>query len=216
MFDGVAQARLKPTSRFQLTDEEQHPECPTCTRRRHVADRAARRRAGDVCDRSRSFAAAVGRTHIGFSNQHGNFGKATGKIVLDRAAKKGSIDVTIDATSIRTYSERLDQIVKGERFFNVEKFPTLTFKSTNLTFDGDKLVGADGELTMLGVTKPVSLKVTNFTCGEQAFNKKPMCGAEASATIKRSEWGMTDGLKLGNPSDDIMLVLPVEAYRDVS
>jgi len=155
-------------------------------------------------------------THIGFSNQHGNFGKATGKIVLDRAAKKGSIDVTIDAASIRTYSDRLDQIVKGERFFNVEKFPTLTFKSTSLAFEGDNLVGADGELTMLGVTKPVSLKVTNFTCGEQAFNKKPMCGAEATATIKRSEWGMTDGLKLGNPGDDIHLILPVEAYRDVS
>jgi polyisoprenoid-binding protein YceI len=155
-------------------------------------------------------------THIGFSNQHGNFGKATGKIVLDRAAKKGSIDVSIDTTSIRTYSDRLDQIVKGERFFNVEKFPTMTFKSTNLTFDGDKLVGADGELTMLGVTKPVSLKVANFTCGEQAFNKKPMCGAEATATIKRSEWGMTDGLKIGNPGDDIRLIIPVEAYRDVS
>jgi len=154
--------------------------------------------------------------HIGFSNQHGSFGKLTGKIVLDRAANKGSIDVTIDAASIRTYSDRLDQVVKGERFFNVEKFPTITFKSTNLKFDGDKLVGAEGELTMLGVTKPVSLKVANFTCGEQAFNKKPMCGAEATATIKRSEWGMTDGLKLGNPGDDITLVLPVEAYRDVS
>jgi len=155
-------------------------------------------------------------THIGFSNQHGNLGKATGKIVLDRAAKKGSIDVSIDAASIRTYSDRLDQIVKSERFFNVEKFPTMTFKSTNLTFDGDKLVGADGELTMLGVTKPLTLKVANFSCGEQAFNKKPMCGAEATATIKRSEWGMTDGLKLGNPGDDILLIIPVEAYRDVS
>jgi len=155
-------------------------------------------------------------THIGFSNQHGSFGKATGRIVLDRAARKGSIDVSIDATSIRTYDERLDRIVKSERFFNVEKFPTLTFKSTSLTFDGDKLVGADGELTMVGVTKPVSLKVANFTCGEQAFNKKPMCGAEATATIKRSEWGMTDGLKLGNPGDDIHLILPVEAYRDAS
>ena len=154
--------------------------------------------------------------HIGFSNQHGNFGKATGKIVLDRAAKKGSIDVSIDAGSIRTYSERLDQVVKGERFFNVEKFPTITFKSTSLAFDGDKVVGADGELTMLGVTKPVSLKVTGFTCGEQVFNKKPMCGAEATATIKRSDWGMTDGLKLGNPGDEIGLVIPVEAYRDVS
>ena len=57
--------------------------------------------------------------------------------MLDRAARKGSIDVSIDATSIRTYDERLDKIVKGERFFNVEKFPTLTFKSTSLTFDGD-------------------------------------------------------------------------------
>ena len=154
--------------------------------------------------------------HIGFSNQHGSFGKATGKIVLDRAAKKGSIDVSIDAMSIRTYDERLEKVVKGERFFNVEKFPTLTFKSTNLAFDGDKLVGADGELTMLGVTKPVSLKISNFSCGEQAFNKKPMCGAEATATIKRSDWGMTDGLKLGNPGDEIGLVIPVEAYRDVS
>ena len=154
--------------------------------------------------------------HIGMSNQHGNFGKATGKIVLDRAAKKGSIDVSIDASSIRTYSDRLDQIVKGERFFNVEKFPTITFKSTNLAFDGDKVVGAEGELTMLGVTKPVSLKVTGFTCGEQAFNKKPMCGAEASAVIKRSEWGMTDGIKLGNPADEISLIIPIEAYRDVS
>ena len=152
--------------------------------------------------------------HIGFSNQHGNFGKATGKIVLDRDAKKGSVDVVIDATSIRTYDTRLDAIVKGERFFNVEKYPTITFKSTALSFDGDKLVGVDGELTMLGVAKPVTLKVADFRCGEQTFNKKPMCGAEATTTIKRSEWGMTNGLNIGNPADDIKLTLPVEAYLE--
>jgi polyisoprenoid-binding protein YceI len=150
--------------------------------------------------------------HIGFSNQHGNFQKATGTIKLDRAAKKGSVDYTIDATSIRTFDGRLDQIVKGERFFNVEKFPTIAFKSTNVAFDGDNVVGVDGDLTMLGVTKPVSFKVHNFSCGEQAFNKKPMCAAEATATIKRSDWGMTDGLKIGNPGDDIKLTIPVEAY----
>lgn len=155
-------------------------------------------------------------THIGFSQQHGNFGKATGKIVLDRAAKKGSIDVSIDATSIRTYSERLDAIVKGEKFFNVEKYPAMTFKSTNLSFDGDALVGAEGELTMLGITKPVTLKVANFKCGEQPFNKKPMCAAEATTTIKRSEWGMTEGIKFLNPGDDIQLVIPVEGYREMS
>ena len=154
--------------------------------------------------------------HIGFSTQHGSFGKATGKIVLDRAAKKGTIDVTIDAASIRTYSERLDPVVKGEKFFNVEKYPTITFKSTSLKFDGDRVVGAEGELTMVGVAKPVDLKVSNFVCGAQTFNKRPMCGAEATATIKRSDWGMTEGLNLGNPADEVSLIIPVEAYRDVS
>ena len=150
--------------------------------------------------------------HIGFSNQHGNFGKATGKVVLDRAAKKGLVEVSIDAASIRTYSERLDAIVRGEKFFNVEKYPTITFKSNNVAFDGDRIVGVDGELTMLGVTRPVALKVTNFVCGQQTFNKKPMCGADATATIKRSEFGMTEGLALNNPADEIMLTIPVEAY----
>jgi polyisoprenoid-binding protein YceI len=150
--------------------------------------------------------------HIGFSNQHGSFGKATGRIVLDRAAHKGSVDVVIDTASIRTYDSRLDAIVKGERYFNVEKYPTVTFKSTSMAFDGDRRVGVDGELTMLGVTRPVALKVANFVCGQQTFNKKPMCGAEATTTIKRSEFGMTTGLDIGNPGDEIKLVIPVEAY----
>ena len=150
--------------------------------------------------------------HIGFSNQHGNFGKLTGKVALDRAAKTGAIDVTIDAASIRTYDPRLDAIVKGERFFNVEKFPTITFKSTRVDFDGDRLVRAEGDLTMLGVSRPVTLTVANLRCGEQAFNKKSMCGAEATTTIRRSEWGMTNGVAIGNPSDEIRLVVPVEAY----
>src|SRR5437762_431905 len=74
--------------------------------------------------------------HIGMSLQHGNFGKMTGKVMLDRDAKKGMVDVTIDATSIRTYDPRLDAIVKGDRFFNVDKYPTLTFKSEKVKFDG--------------------------------------------------------------------------------
>lgn len=152
--------------------------------------------------------------HVGFSNQHGNFGKVSGRVTLDRAAKKGAVDITIDATSIRTYDGRLDAIVKGERFFNVEKYPTLTFKSNNVVFDGDRVVGVDGDLTMVGVTKPVRLKVTDFVCGEDPFRKKPECGAEATATIKRSEWGMTNGLAIGNPADEVKLTLPVEAYKE--
>ena len=150
--------------------------------------------------------------HIGMANQYGSFQKSSGKIVLDRAAKKGEIEMTIDATSIRTHDDRVDAIAKGERFFNIEKFPTITFKSTKVDFDGDRIVGVEGDMTMIGVTKPVSFKVADFNCGPQAFNKKPMCAAEATATIKRSDFGMTNGLPLGNPSDEIKLTIPVEAY----
>ena len=149
--------------------------------------------------------------HLGMSNQRGSFQKSTGKVTLDRAAKKGSVEWTIDATSVRTFDDRLDAIVKGERFFNVEKFPTITFKSTSVAFDGDRVVGIDGDLTMLGVTKPVSFKVADFRCGEQGAQKKMMCGAEATATIKRSEFGMTANLPV-SPADEIKLIVPVEGY----
>jgi polyisoprenoid-binding protein YceI len=149
----------------------------------------------------------------GFSMQRGSFTKVAGKVVLDRSAHKGSVDVTIDTSSIRTFSDKLDTHVKGEDFFNVAKYPTMTFKSSNLTFDGDKLVAMDGELTMLGIAKPVSLKVTNFVCGEHPFNKKPMCGAEGTASIKRSEWGMKYGIPKAI-GDDVKITLPIEAYRE--
>jgi len=151
--------------------------------------------------------------HMGFSQQRGSFGKSTGKITLDRAAKKGTVEVVIDTTSIRTYDPRLDEQMKSENFFNVAKYPTLTFKGNNVVFDGDRVVQVDGDLTMLGVTKPVTLKVANFVCGEHPSNKKPMCGAEATATIMRSDWGMKYALPK-SVSDEIKLIIPIEAYRE--
>ena len=139
--------------------------------------------------------------------------KSTGKITLDREAKKGSIDVSIDTTSIRSHDPRLDSILKGEDYFNVAKYPTMTFKSTAMRFDGDRLTGVDGELTMIGVTRPVTLKVTDFQCGENPFNKRAMCGAEVSTTIKRSDWGMKTGVGRSS-GDDVKITIPVEAYRE--
>jgi polyisoprenoid-binding protein YceI len=151
--------------------------------------------------------------HMGFSLQRGSFTKLSGKVTLDRPAKKGSVDVTIDTTSVRTIDPRLDTHVKSEDFFNVANYPTMTFKSTTFTFDGDRVVGMNGELTLLGVTKPVTLKVVNDVCGEHPFNKKPMCGAEATTTIKRSEWGMKYGIPKA-VSDEVRITLPIEAYKD--
>ena len=150
--------------------------------------------------------------HMGYSLQRGAFAGATGTITLDRAARKGTIDVSIDTRTIRTSDPKLDTNVRGEDFFNVAKYPTMTFKSAQLTFDGDRLVGADGELTMLGVTKPVSLAVSNFVCGLHPYTKNPLCGAEVTTTIKRSEWGMTY-LAPKLVGDDVKITIPVEAYR---
>jgi len=151
--------------------------------------------------------------HMGFSLQRGAFGKATGKVALDRLARKGTIDVTIDTTSIKTIDPRLDAHVKGEDFFNVAKYPTMTFKSSNLIYDGDRVVGAEGELTMIGVTRPVALKVANFVCGDHPMNRKAMCGAEVTTTIKRFEWGMSYGIPKA-VGDEVRIMIPVEAYKE--
>ncbi len=150
--------------------------------------------------------------HLGFSTMHGRFGATTGKITLDTAAKSGRIDIAIDATSIDTGHAKRDAHLKGEEFFNVGKFPTLAYKSTKLKFDGDKLSGADGELTLLGVTKPVSLSITAFNCGPHPMNKKPMCGANATATIKRSDFGLSTYVPA--VGDEVKITIEVEATKD--
>jgi polyisoprenoid-binding protein YceI len=151
--------------------------------------------------------------HLGISNQVGGFAKSSSKVTIDRVAKKGTVDVTIDTASIHTFdAARLDAVVKGDKYFNVEKFPSITFKSNDVKFDGDRVVAVAGELTMLGVTKPVALTVTDFACVSNPFNKKPMCGGEATATIKRSDWGMTAGLPYA-PADEVKLRIPFEAYQ---
>jgi polyisoprenoid-binding protein YceI len=150
--------------------------------------------------------------HLGFSTMRGRFGATNGRIVLDAPANSGSIDITIDATSIDTGHTRRDTHLRSAEFFNVAKFPTLTYKATRLKFDGDKLIGAEGELTMLGVTKPVSLAVTAFICGLNPINKKLMCGANASASIKRSDFGLSAYVPA--ISDEVKIIIGVEAYED--
>lgn len=150
--------------------------------------------------------------HLGFSTQRGRFNKTTGKITLDRAARTGSVEVSIDTTSIDMGLEKWDAHMKDDEFFNVEMFPSMTFRSYKLTFDGDKPVGAYGSLSLLGVTKPVRLKIAGFTCGAHPITKKSLCAADISATIKRSEWGMTKYVP--GVSDEVKITIPVEAFKD--
>jgi polyisoprenoid-binding protein YceI len=150
--------------------------------------------------------------HFGMSVQRGSFNKTSGKINVDREAKTGSVDVTIDAASVSTNEPKLGDHLRNQDFFNATAHPSITFRGTKFNFDGDKVKSVDGELTMLGVTKPVTLTAQHFNCGNHPMNKKSMCGAEFTTTIKRSDWGM----KYAVPAvaDDVLLRINVEAYKD--
>ncbi len=150
--------------------------------------------------------------HLGFSTMQGRFDKTSGKVTLDRAAKQGSIDITINAGSISTGFAKRDDDLRSPDFFNVAEFPTITYKSNSINFNGDKPSSVDGELTIAGMTKPVTFTVDAFNCGTNPFNKKDECGAAASAQIKRSDFGM----KFGLPAigDDVKLVFEIEAIKD--
>jgi polyisoprenoid-binding protein YceI len=149
--------------------------------------------------------------HLGYSTQRGSFQKTSGTITLDTQKKTGSADITIDASSLNTGWAARDKHLVGEDFFNVGKFPTITFKANNFKFTGDKLSSVTGDFTMLGVTKPVTLNVTAFKCSIHPMNKKPTCGADAVATIKRSEFGMAAYVPA--VGDEVTLRIQVEASK---
>lgn len=150
--------------------------------------------------------------HMGISVWRGKFEKTTGTVVLDRAAKTGSLDIVIDASTIDFGHAKMNEHAKNKDMFNVEKFPTATYKSKSIKFDGDKPVSVDGELTLLGVTKPVTLAINKFKCIQHPMLKREVCGADASAEFKRSDFGMTFGMDYGF-SPIVKLAIQVEAVK---
>lgn len=150
--------------------------------------------------------------HLGFSTQRGRFNNTSGKITLDIAAKKGSVDLAIGTASLDMGFEKWDEHMKSADFFNVKYFPMMRFTSDHLVFEDDKVVAAEGYFTLLGVTKPMTLTVSNFRCAPHPMNKKQTCGAEISATLKRSEFGMTKYVPM--VSDEVKISSPVEAIKD--
>jgi polyisoprenoid-binding protein YceI len=150
--------------------------------------------------------------HYGYSIQRGRFNKTSGKIVLDLAAKTGSVDVSIETASVSTGLDKLEDRLRAEEFFDAAKFPAITFKSRKFNFDGDKVTSIEGDFTLRGVTRPVTLTASHFTCAAHPMVKRVTCGAELVATIKRSEYGVN--YSLPSVADDVLLRLNVQALKD--
>ena len=157
--------------------------------------------------------------HLGLSTVHGRFDKFAGKFSLDRAAKKGEVELTIDTASVDTNENdkgtrqrSRDEHLRSADFFNAAEFPKMTYKSTNVVFTGDNPTTVEGNLTLLGVTKPVSLKLDRFKCNPATATAKERCGGDGSGKIKRSDFGMSRGIpQIG---DELVLTVSFEANKD--
>ena len=151
-------------------------------------------------------------THLGFSKQRSRFNDTSGTITMDPKAKTGSADITINVDSVDTGSKAFDGHLKSSNFFDADVYPTITFKSTQFKFKGDKPTEVIGNLTVRDVTKPVTLKVTHFNCAMHPMKQKEACGANAVTTIKRSEFGL--GKYTPGVSDETELSVAVEAIKN--
>ncbi|MBL8385119.1 MAG: polyisoprenoid-binding protein [Burkholderiales bacterium] len=150
--------------------------------------------------------------HNGLSFHTGAFMRAAGKAVLDSFARTGSVEVTIQTASFTSGHAFMEGVVKGKDFFNVEQFPTMTYKSTAMRYFGDAPATVEGNLTLLGVTRPVTLRFTRFTCGQHPRTKREQCGGNLSGTLKRSDFGMKAFLPA--IGDEVRLNIQVEGFKD--
>ena len=148
-------------------------------------------------------------SHFGYSTQLSSFKQTSGKVVFDAQAKTGSVDIAIDMKSVNTGFDDFNGHIQGEDFLDTAKFPTATFKSTRVVFDGDKPRSIDGVLTIKGVSKPVTLTVTSFQAMPHPMLKKPALGANAFTTIKRSEFNA--GKFAPYVGDEVRIDIAIEA-----
>lgn len=145
----------------------------------------------------------------GLSVWRGKFTATSGKVVYDKVAKSGAIDVTVDMSSIDFGMPKLNEHAKSAEIFDTTKFPTATYSGKFTKFNGSGPAEAEGTLTMHGVTKPVTLIINSFLCKPNPMSKKEVCGADASATFNRSDFGVSFGDKYGF-KQEVKLQIQVE------
>ncbi len=151
-------------------------------------------------------------SHIGFSTQRGRFDKTTGKLQLDAQKKTGAIHIVSAADSIDTGLAELEERLKKDDVFNIAKYPTIAYDADKIVFEGDQPIRAEGQLTLLGVSKPLHLKIEHFHCGIHPIALKNVCGADAVGIVKRSDFGMNAFLPV--VGDEVKILVQVEAFKE--
>ncbi len=148
----------------------------------------------------------------GLSLWRGKFNSSKGSVTLDRAARSGEVNITIDTASLDFGHEKMNEHAKSAEMFDVAKYPTATYKGKFSKFNGDVPTEVQGDLTLHGVTKPVKLAINSFLCKPNPMTKKESCGADASATFSRADFGINYGQQFGF-KQDVKLAIQVEATK---
>jgi polyisoprenoid-binding protein YceI len=148
----------------------------------------------------------------GMSILRGKFNSSSGKVVLDKEAKTGSVEVTVDTSSIDFGNPKLNEHVKTPDMFDVAKYPQASYKGTLAKFKDGAPTEVEGELTLHGVTKPVLLKINQFKCMVNPMSKKEVCGADAEGTFSRADFGIDYGKQFGF-KQEVKLRIEVEGAR---
>ena len=152
--------------------------------------------------------------HFKTSTNSGGFYNLTGQLDYDKSAKTGYISLVIPINSLNTGNAAFDAVLKSSDFFDATKFPLASFKSTKWHFasDGSEVTKVDGNLTMHGVTNPVTLTATKFNCYLSVIAKGSVCGGDFTTTIDRRKWDMSKYTLLGI-TEQVKLNIQIEAVK---
>jgi polyisoprenoid-binding protein YceI len=148
----------------------------------------------------------------GLSNWRGKFNSTSGTVTVDKEAGTGNLEVKIDTASIDFGHDKMNAHTKSADMLDVEKFPTATYTGKLTNFKNGAPTEVDGTLELHGVSKPVKLKISQFQCKQHPMSKKDVCGADASGTFNRDDFGVGYGKQMGF-KQDVVLRIQVEAAK---
>lgn len=150
--------------------------------------------------------------HHGVSTLRGKFKRSQGMARFDPKGGTGYIEVTVDAPSVDTGHDELNRYLLDNRFFNTAVYPEIRFVAEDVRFANGKPVEARGQLTLLGVTRPWTVEIRDYTCTIHFLKRVPLCGADVHATMRRSDFGMSYGIPL--IGDEVKLAIEVEGFGE--
>ena len=150
--------------------------------------------------------------HFGASVNRARFDEVAGSVRFDPVAKEGAIDLFVQVASIYSGSRGFDEHLLSPDLFDAGRYPTMRFVSDRLVFEGERLVEAPGQLTLLGRTLPVTLKASQFRCYPNKRAKTEACGGDFEAVIDRTQWGMNYLVDIGMPKN-VRITATIEAFR---